>query len=346
MMIDQDSDGALGSRLRALQVPVPATLRAKVVAPEPVGLRTAGKLRHGLGIRRAGAAAVALSVIAVLNLGAAYFFPRYGAALADSPAIGAVSRPLLAGAGLDGADVAVVNDVATSAGHTLRLVAAYADGVQTVFFVQIDGESLATAGTPTKAAHYLVVMDATLHDQFGRSYQHGASPSGEQRSIVFSPLSSPAAESGGRVTLHIGRLLNVGDGSRVEGDWTLHATLFQHAAHALALPAPISLAGNTYTFTSIRSASVLEVKWTVTGPAVRQALDQWQTGRGGRGEDPFLPRLVGSSALAQGGWTIDPKTNVLSGTTTFLINRPGTYQLRVGSSDIGFADRTIVVPSN
>jgi hypothetical protein len=349
MMVDHNCDGPLGARLRTLEVPVPGTLRARVIDSAPVPLSMVGSPRHALGVRRAGAGAIAVGMIGALNLGAAYFFPRYGTALADAPAIGAVSRPLLSGAGLDAADVATASDVATSGGHTLRLVAGYADGLQTVFFIQIDDQSLATAAPPSKADHYLVVGEATLRDQFGRAYQRSVAPSGDQRSVVFSPLVSPAAENGGRLTLHVGRLFNVGEGSTVAGDWTLHATLFPHAAHALALPASISLAGNTYTFTSLRSASVLEVKWTVTGPAVRQALDQWQAGRGGsRGgaEDPFMPQLVGSNVVSQAGWSIDPKTAVLSGTMTFLIKRPGEYQLRVGSPDLGFVDRTIVVPSN
>jgi|ERR1700730_15160743 len=298
--------------------------------------------------RRIAAAALALGLIGALNLGGVYFFPRYGTALANTPLVGGVSRSILGSAGLVTADTSAMNDASTSNGHTLRLVGAYADGLQTVFLIQIDNDTLATAGPPSKADHFLVVGDATLTDQFGRDYPRGGTPSGDQRPVVFGPLSWPAAENGARLTLHAASLFNVGavGEQRVDGDWTLHATLFQHPAHVIPLPAPIHLAGNTYTFTSIKSSTVLELRWTVTGPELTRA---WSTGDKGPGTATrqYLPLLTGvCENSSAGGFTLDPSTNVMSGAITTILRSPGECTIQFGLPEIGFADRTIVVPKN
>src|SRR5215471_15350661 len=68
--------------------------------------------------------AVAAAVVAILliNIAAAYFAPKYQQAVADTPGLGPASQRLLSGVGLTEADVTVVSDSATSAGHTLKLV--------------------------------------------------------------------------------------------------------------------------------------------------------------------------------------------------------------------------------
>ena len=296
---------------------------------------------------RIGAAALALGLIAALNLGVVYYFPRYGTALASVPVVGGVSRSILAGAGLASADVAAVSDVSTSNGHTLRLVGVYADGLQTVFLIQIDNQSLAAAGPPTKTERYLVAgRDATLTDQFGHTYQRVGSPSGDQRPVAFSPLVAPAAQNGARLTLHLRNLDNVGTAESIPGEWTLHATVFEHAAHVIPLPAPIELGGNTFTFTSIKSATVFELSWKVTGPGVAQAWNVRDQGSFARLR-PYVPSFTGLKEIASGvGFTFDPSTNSMYGQITEIWESPGKLTIRFGSPEIGLAERTIVVPKN
>jgi hypothetical protein len=165
---------------------------------------------------------------------------------------------------------------------------------------------------------------------------------------VFGPLASPAAENGARLTLHVHRLFNVGDVpfQKVEGDWTLHATLFQHPAHVIPLPTPVHLAGNTYTFTSIKSSSVLELRWTVTGPDLARAWSVRDQGAAAAMR-PYLPSLIGLHEVASTwGFTLDSSTNTMSGEITTILQSPGTCTIRFGSPEIGFAERTIVVPKN
>jgi hypothetical protein len=269
--------------------------------------------------------------------------------MSNAPLVGGVSRSILSDAGLLMADASALNDVSTSNGHTLRLVGGYADGLQTVFLIEIDDQSLATAGPPSKADRYLVTGDATLTDQFGHTYQRGGTPSGDARPVVFGPLVSPAAENGARLTLHVGNLSNVGISQSVDGDWKLHATLFEHRAHTVPLPAPVSLAGNTYTVTSIRTSTVIEIDWKVTGPNVARVLADYAALRhlGRAAQDPFLLQLVGLNVGAvQEGYSFDPPGDDLHGHLKATLDAPGTCQIRFGSPQIGFAERTIVVPAN
>jgi hypothetical protein len=330
-----------GSRVRPVR---------RGVAPRTIDQRGTRRGPARRAAYRVGAAAVALALIGAINLAAAYYFPRYGTALANAPLVGGVSRAFLSDAGLLTADTSALNGVSTSNGHTLRLIGGYADGLQTVFLIEIDGQSLAKAGPPRKTDHYLVVdRGATLTDQFGHTYQRDGSPSGDQRPVVFSPLVSPAAENGARLTLHVDGLVNVGSTQFVAGDWTLHATLFAHSAHSIPLPAPMTLAGNTYTFTSIRSSATrFEISWKVSGPGVAQAWNK-ADGHGSFATlAPFIPALIGLHEVAStGGYTYDdPSTYTMSGTITSILNPPGgTCRIRFGSPSIGYVERTIVVPA-
>jgi hypothetical protein len=306
--------------------------------------RSFGRLRRR---PRVMVAALTLAMIGTLNLGAAYFFPSYGEALANVPVVGAVSRSILSGTGLLNADVSAFNEVSSSNGHTLRLVGAYADGLQTIFFVEIDGQSLAMAGPPRKSDRYLVASDATLTDQFGHSYVRGGTPSGDQRPVIFGPLFGPAAHYGARVTLQVRLLTNVGTTQAIDGAWTLHATLFVHPAHVIPLPAPVTIAGNTYTITSLQSGAVLQLRWNVTGPNVGRVWTDWRAlpEPVRAGQDPFWPRLFGPGVGAEsGGYGINGGMTEVSGDITALVLSPGQYKVEFGSPVIGLASRTIVVP--
>jgi len=93
-------------------------------------------------VRLAVALGLALALIVLGNLGAAYYAPAYGRALADAPVVGAVSGQMLHVFGLTDSKIAVLNDASVSSGHTVRLIAGYADGLRTVLFVEIDGKRL------------------------------------------------------------------------------------------------------------------------------------------------------------------------------------------------------------
>src|SRR5260370_16308336 len=89
-----------------------------------------------------GGVAMAVGAVVLLNLVAAYYAPTYRRAIADAPGIGGPSSKILAATGLSAGDVTSFNDSASSAGHTVRLGAGYADGLRTVLFISIDGKGL------------------------------------------------------------------------------------------------------------------------------------------------------------------------------------------------------------
>src|SRR5712691_9672355 len=91
---------------------------------------------------RLGAVAMTVAIVILLNLVAAYYAPTYNRAIANAPGIGGPSSKILAAVGLRAGDVTSFNDSASSRGHTLRLVAGYADGLRTVLFISIDGKGL------------------------------------------------------------------------------------------------------------------------------------------------------------------------------------------------------------
>src|SRR5438045_9779143 len=95
--------------------------------------------RHWIPARLLAAVTAALALLVIANGAAAYYAPRYGQALAQVPLVGGISAKLLEFSGVTASKVTVVNDSSTSSGHTVRLVAAYADGLRTVVFVAIDG---------------------------------------------------------------------------------------------------------------------------------------------------------------------------------------------------------------
>jgi len=67
-------------------------------------------------------------------------------------------------------------------------------------------------------------------------------------------------------------------------------------------------------------------------------------------EAPFIPSLTGLNVnvyAEQLGLAFDPSKNLMSGQITATLNAPGgTCHIRFSSTDMGFAERTIVVPLN
>jgi len=64
------------------------------------------------------------------------------------------------------------------------------------------------------------------------------------------------------------------------------------------------------------------------------------------GQDPFWPKLSGPSVVSEnGGYGINHGMTEVSGEITALLPSPGQYKIEFGSPVIGFASRTIEVPT-
>jgi hypothetical protein len=315
------------------------------------------RLARPVAIRVVGGVAAAVIAILLVNVIAAYFAPKYERALADS-GVGGISQRLLAAVGLKAGDVTAVGDSATSAGHTLKLVGAYADGLRTVLFIEIDGGGV--GGNPKQYGLHpgdwsINYDDFTLTDQFAHSY--GGAGLGGPTDLQFQPLAWPASEVGGRLTLHITGIwamwkgLEQGPNKVIDtealtthGDWSLHVTLISAPYHTIALPAPVHSPIADYTFTGI-SASETEMvlHWTVGGPANDQVRAQQSTRRSPNTDpmanplmrDYFTPRVFDAdgSELQMQDWGFTwPKTGPAQGEMTVFINGPGRYRIQLGGA--------------
>ena len=304
-----------------------------------------------------GGVAAAVIAILLINVVAAYFAPKYERALADS-GVGPISQRLLSAFGLKAGDVTLHGDSATSAGHTLKLVGAYADGLRTVLFVTIDGEGI--SGNPKRYGLQpgewgINYDDMTLTDQFAHSY--GGAGLGGPTDLQFEPLAWPASVLGGRLTLHITGIWAMWKGLQqgannvidtealtTHGDWSLHVTLISAPYHTIALPAPVHTPMADYAFSGI-SASETEmvVHWTVGGPAADQVRDL-QSVPPSLTTDPmanplmneyFAPRVFDAAGtqLQMQDWGFTwPKTGPALGEMTVFINGPGRYRIQLGAA--------------
>jgi hypothetical protein len=321
-------------------------------------------------IRVSAAAAVVVVAILLVNVLAAYFAPKYQRALADS-GVGPISQRFLSAVGLRAGDVTVVGDSATSAGHTLKLVGAYADGLRTVIFVSVDGKGV--TGNPKEygrnPGEWGISFDlATLTDQFGHSY--GGQGVVGPTDLQFQPLAWPASDVGGRLTLHITgiwapwKIAEQGANKVIDtealtthGDWSLHVTLISAPYHTIALPAPLHTPMGDYTFTGI-SASETEMvlHWTVSGPAIDQARAQQSIPQPLKTDpmanplmrDYFTPRVYDANGgeLQMQDWGYEwPKSGPAKGEMTVFINGPGRYRIQLGNA-LAAPDlqRWVVVP--
>lgn len=356
-------------RLRAL--PASATLRpADEQAVAGIHLWGRGSLRRSAAhraLRVSGAAAVIVVAILLVNILAAYFAPKYQRALADS-GVGPISQRFLSAVGLRSGDVTVVGDSATSAGHTLKLVGAYADGLRTVIFVSVDGKGV--TGNPKEygrnPGEWGVSFDlATLTDQFGHSY--GGQGVVGPTDLQFQPLAWPASEVGGRLTLHITgiwapwKIAAQGPNKVIDtealtthGDWSLHVTLISAPYHTIALPAPVHTPMADYTFTGI-SASETEMvlHWTVDGPVndgLRSAPAPQNPPSAAytqKMQDYFSPRVydAGGGELQMQDYGFEwPKTGPAKGEMTVFINGPGRYRIQLGNALSASDQRWVIVP--
>ena len=132
---------SLETRLRSLQIDPPQNLAAHALARARLATDSGQRGGRRRSLRIATAVA-GVTLIAAANLPAAYFFPRYGDALANMQVIGAVAGPVLRAAGLANAQLTATDDTTVSNGHALHLIAAYADSYRTVLLVEIDGQPM------------------------------------------------------------------------------------------------------------------------------------------------------------------------------------------------------------
>jgi hypothetical protein len=342
IILQKDDERAV-RRLEALRLPLPAR-----VAP-----RTGQHFRR-LTLRGAASAIAVTAILAFgVNLAAAYYAPSYGRALADAPGIGPVSVGLLHFTGLDASDLTVVHDSTTSGGHTIELVAGYADGLRTVLFVRVDGRGVSVDPKRlfgTSPGDYGVAIESiSLTDQFGHSYalQAGAQTGNV---LTFQPLVWPASQVGGRLTLHVGAIVPewlIGPSQptpAVNGDWTLRATLFSESVHKLALPAPIHSDLADYRITSIQSSgTTLTIHWTITGPAVGMVDALWRGGAQNPGmhsadyehlmQGYFHAQLfdVAGNLMGFHDWGITFASPAVGEMTAFIPG-PGRYRLQLGDA--------------
>ena len=270
-------------------------------------------------------------VVVAANVVGAYFAPIYGQALAAAPILGNVAGPVLRYSGLDANQVTSVNDSATSSGHTIKLVGAYADTERTVLVLEVDSQS---HHLPNKQQACCAVL-GTLSDQFGHTYQQVNNP--DQLSPTFEPLAWPASQVGARLTFHANTL---SDTQITTGNWYLHVTLIQVKGVVLPVPSPVTANGITYTFTSLHlSGTRLQVVYKFSGPAV----DEYRKGVYSssppvyktffqRYASPQLTDSAGNTAmLVDSGFTL-PKHGPAEAQYTAVVTGPGRYELTLGNA--------------
>ena len=333
-----------------------ARLASFTVKPQPAAFAVRARPRRRRIPWLVAVAVAALALLVIANSAAAYYAPSYGQALAQVPVVGGINAKLLDFYGVTTQNVTAVNDSSTSSGHTVHLVAAYADGLRIVVYLDVDGRGL--TGNPKAFGRHegdygVGIEDGfSLTDQFGHSYKL-AGPGGGNL-FQFEPLVWPASKVGARLTLHISylqRLWLEGDASQrtQRGDWTLHATLTAEPVHVLPVPAPLRTANAVYTFTSLRATpTAVRLTWTTTGPLID---DPRLTHHGTPAEaklfqEYLLPRLFDEAGNQMPSGTIGvtfsrPVETEFNG----FVHGPGRYRLQLGDAltDAGY-EVWIVVP--
>lgn len=306
--------------------------------------------------RRAAAVVAAAVLVLLLGNGAAiYYAPRYGGAVAGTPLLGAISQSFLTLIGGTDLNATVVNDVSVSNGHSVRLVAGYADGLRTVLFVEVDGKGL--SGNPKafgrffQTGDYGVGFDGLwLTDQFGIRYvMDRPSYGGAAGPLEFPPLVGPASVVGARLTLHVANLVALWQEPQpahyvqVPGNWTLHATLVPNPVHSLPLPSPLRTSDAVYTFTSVQATRTeVIIHWTVSG-APNDEIHRLIKSRMDPG-DPhwnevidayFFPKLFdadGHVMQIHDSGTSWPEGKPAEGVITAYVPGPGRYRIQLGDA--------------
>ncbi|MBJ7596408.1 MAG: hypothetical protein JF886_16395 [Candidatus Dormibacteraeota bacterium] len=205
-----------------------------------------------------------------VNLVIADFVPGYARALANVPLLGALSQATLGAAGLGSNDVKGTNVKGSFSGVTATVAGSYADALETVLFVDIEGLPVGHPGQPAPAISMGTIF---VTDQFGQSYREvggegiGVGP----YPIFFEPLRAAATHVGSaRLTLHVP--FNGPQGHPV-GGIDLHTVVRPGGARSLSNPPSQTAAGTTYAIVDLRvSPRALQVRTHYQGAVVDAAV--------------------------------------------------------------------------
>ena len=334
---------SLERTLLQLHFDIPAGLieRAMTAATrDPIRARPGVHRRASTRLLTAVAAGAVAVVVA--NVVAAYLAPIYGQALADAPIVGNVAGTVLRYSGLDANKITTVNDSATSSGHTLKLMGAYADTERTVLLIEVDGQP---HHLPNKQQACCAVL-GTLSDQFGHTYHQVNNP--DQLSPTFEPLDWPANQVGARLTFHSNTLA---DTQITAGNWDLHVTLVQVKGRVLPVPSPVIANGITYTFTSLHlSGTRLRILYKLSGTPVDELRKRVYSSAppvdNSFYQQYLMPQLTDAAGnkamLVESGMTL-PKQGPAEAQYTAVVPGPGQYELTLGNA-AGLAKVVIDVP--
>lgn len=334
--MNQRDEGPLAQRLAALSLQMPATLTAIVLsrASRPSIERRAHRPAWAT-------AALAACLVLVGVIAGSYFAPRFQQALAQSPLVGSPITALLHGAGLDplANRFEPVSSSSTSSGYRLELTAAYADANNSYVILR------------TSPAIFAFPRDATLTDQFGRSFElrGGVGQADGSELVTFSGVGWPDDVVGARLTLHVHSLDRTTEtGGTVSGDWTLHAVLDVEAAKPYPHPMPAAghLANNTVQVTQITASSAtVKIQLHVTGPLAKHLGDLvgQEITNVTKPHPAFEVRLLGPDGQEaqplEGGQASDLTGTMV--TQTWLRPRPGLYRLAITYESVGEVDQQI-----
>ena len=317
---------ALEQRLRHLTVAAPdaGRITARVLSAVPPS-RSNRTLRI----------AVAPAVLAALTALVVYFVPAAGIAVAEVPLAG----DLLRDAGLLAVHdrITSVGSSSSSSGYTVTLVGAYADSTRTVLLVNC------------RPAAVTLGPDATLTDQFGRTYNAmngtGDSLSGENV-LEFEPLAWPISITGARITLHMSTIeTSAAATGEVSGSWTLTGTLGLDESAALAPPGAATLGDAHFTFKSVTyTPASIEIQLDETGVSFEQLGRIVPDGLKGRPAfemnvfDPSGANITGGASMSD-----DFLGVVHIKVVAFRVGGRGDYTLRITYSGESF-ERVLTIP--
>jgi hypothetical protein len=271
VMDDAMARDPLMARLERMEFPaMPRTLVSGALAA--AGRASRGGSHHASGGRaggtrrtRWGLRLVALAVAMVL---AVLVGTAESPQIASAPLISPIAERMLNTVGLSAAHDPVVSLAAssTSAGHTINLVAGFADATRTVVVVTVSPSGpLPQGATLTDASGSVLTIDAG-----------SVRVSGGAAILNFGPLSHPAPGNN-QLTLRVSQLAvydptaaKGNDLIRTAGDWTMHFSL-PYGTRGQTIPAPGQLGPVTVTFTAVTAYSRgIHVSYVTTGATYEQ----------------------------------------------------------------------------
>jgi len=207
----------------------------------------------------------------------------------------------------------------------------------------------------------------TLTDQFGDSYHTSTGVPEYQTAgevaLSFPPLTDHAISAGGslQLTLRIPEMYtphqatqgnpygcpcvtlpgiapgpkggrNLVGAPMVSGPWTVTFTLTPDAGQPVALPAPVTSRGTTYTVTEVReSYPFLYIQWAVSGAAIAATPGAAPTPASLQWTRSFVVSPSGQTAnvLQEGGQLVAPWKDAAF-QALIRVSGPGTYKLLLG----------------